>query len=215
MKAHLTTLICLCTALSAQAQITPIGSQDMLLGEASRTVDAGWKSNTWRDYKPGEFKYSRQANGIHTSIGGDRSLYVDTRSFYFSITPDLEKATLKIDREGKPLVPGLTWKSELVYDGLPASWCSDTKTKLESNFEVGASEPYTVKIDGKEVSVNVMPIVEKGFWNRCYSGKRVVRTLYSAELDAVVSIEFMTYDPRGKVHDASFRYNLTEVKRQL
>ena len=56
-------------------------------------------------------------------------------------------------------------------------------------------------------------MVERGWLNRCYSGKRFTRLLVSKDLGAMVSIEHIGYNPQEQVHENSYRVNVKEIKR--
>jgi hypothetical protein len=127
--------------------------------------------------------------------------------------PALAPDRLTSTREDKPLETGSTWRAENTFPMSPVSWCATNGYKFDSKFEVEAAEKFNLKIADKDVSVSVLPVVERGYWNRCYSGKRFVRMLYSKELDAIVSIEFLSYNPQGQVDPVSYRVNFKEIKR--
>ena len=66
----------------------------------------------------------------------------------------------------------------------------------------------------KETAVEVTPVVERGWWTKCYAGRRYTRFLVSKDLGAVVSIEHVGYTPQEQAHSSSFRLNVKEIKRQ-
>jgi hypothetical protein len=115
-------------------------------------------------------------------------------------------------RQGEGLESGAAWAAARTYAHAPASWCADPKAKFDSKFEVGVKEPYTLLIAGKETTIEVVPVVERGWWTKCVSGKRYTRLLVSRDLGAVVSIEHIGYTQQGQVHESSYRLNVKELK---
>ena len=94
------------------------------------------------------------------------------------------------------------------------NWCTnDLRSTFEGTFEVEPEETFNLRVDGQEVALVVLPVVERGVWKRCYSGKRYQRFLWSPELQTVVGIEFQTYNPMGKLHEASFSLRVKEIAR--
>jgi hypothetical protein len=201
----------------AIAQINPITEKDEITSELSRTVSVGWSKNTWSNFQLSRSPISlvRTPEGAQILRGGGTALAFDMSTFFqyqgAGLPQFVEK---KSNREDKPLTVGQTWKAEVTNVGQPAAWCSSTNnTKFDSKFEVEATEKYTLKINDVETTIEVLPVQEKGYWIRCYSAKRLVRSLYSKDLDAVVSLEFISYNTTGQVHESSFRYNMKEIKR--
>ena len=84
---------------------------------------------------------------------------------------------------------------------------------FEGSFEVEPQETYPLRIDGKDIALPVLPVVERRVWKRCYTGKRYQRFLWSPDLQTVVAIKFQTYNPLGKLHEASFSMRVKEIER--
>jgi hypothetical protein len=208
-------------SVSATAQvnsnITPLTDVDKITVEVSRNVAVGWSGNSWSNYRLSSEPLSirRQTTEMHTLSNAGFALTFDTGSFFQMIGNTSNLVTDKSSsRESKPLAAGQSWKAKIVYTGQPASWCPSTlETKFDSSFEVQQAEKINLKINGQDTTLDVLPVLEKGWWNRCVSGKRLVRSLYSPALDAVVSLEFLSYNPQGQVHEVSFRYNFKEINR--
>jgi hypothetical protein len=116
-------------------------------------------------------------------------------------------------RAAGDLKEGMGWSGQMDADFPPAAWCKEAHSVTVSNFEVEPAEKYEVVVDGNPRSVTVLPVVERGTWNRCYTGKRFTRTLYSPELGVPVAIEHVGYTPTGQVHGSSYRINVKELRR--
>jgi hypothetical protein len=217
------TIRCTIAALSLAAaqltfaQITPIADSDIITLESSRTVSVGWSSNTWTNYQVSRspITLTRTADSAHILRGGGLALTFDIGTFLQYQSVGLPQfAEKKSTRDGKPLEAGLEWKAEVTAVGRPATWCASTdNTKNDSKFEVQPAEKYTLKINEVDTILEVLPVLEKGWWTRCISGKRWARSLYSKDLDAIVSLEFLSYTSQGQLHESSFRYNIKEIKR--
>jgi hypothetical protein len=198
------------------AQISPLTDKDIVVAEVSRTVSVGWSKNTWTNFQSGEATYRRLPNDLQV-LDGDVTKFVVSTKTFFSHSQGMRSvpalAVQTSTRDDKSLEVGLTWKADNTFPMLPVSWCATNGYKFDSKFEVEAAESFTLKMADKDVVLSVLPVVEKGWWNRCYSGRRLVRMLYSKEIDAVVSIEFLSYTPQGQVDPASYRVNFKEIKR--
>ncbi|MDP1611296.1 MAG: hypothetical protein Q8M11_09570 [Sulfuritalea sp.] len=200
--------------------IAPLTGSVLFVTEFARDVSLGWSDKkTWSGYTPREVKWSRAADGVEVLAGTTASVLIDTKTYLHypaaaGVSQLSETFSQSTTREGQSLEPGASWKAERTYASAPATWCHDNKNFLDSKFEVEPHEPYTLIIDGKETTLQVTPVVERGWWNRCYSGKRFTRLLVSKDIGAVVSIEHIGYTPQGQAHDSSYRLNVKEIKRQ-
>jgi hypothetical protein len=198
--------------------IAPLTGNAMLIAESSRKVSLGWSDKTWSDYTPSELKWSRTAEGVEVLSGATGAVLVDLKTYFqYSVAAGVSKLTETVSenstRDGKSLEANAAWKADRTYRTSPASWCQTNEHKVDSSFEVGPKEPYTLILDGKQVTLDVTPVVEQGWWTRCYSGKRYTRFLVSRELGTVVSIEHIGYTPQGYAHESSYRFNVKEIKR--
>ncbi len=208
------------SSLGASAQgIAPLTGNVQLVTEFSRNVSLGSSDkNTWSDYTPREVKWSRTADGLEVLSGTTASILVDTKTYLHypaaaGVSQLSETISQKSTREGQKLEPGTSWKAERTYSSPPVSWCSNNNHNIDAKFEVEPREPYMLKIDGQETTLEVTPVVERGWWNRCYSGRRFTRLLVSTDLGAVVSIEHIGYTGQGQAHESSYRVNVKEIKK--
>jgi hypothetical protein len=202
-----------------QAAASPLGAQPVLAVELARNVRPAFFGNdhTWIDPQPGEMRIDRsqpeQLQLIGTS-GATWTLFL--KSWVQTLKPAGQGADPVLVHESTrpagPLASGQKWTARMVADQAPVNWCADTKGMVEGEFEVGPPQPYALKMQGQTTSVDVLPVVEKGRWSRCVSGKRYTRLLYAPALDAVVSVEFISYRPNGQPHESSFRFNVKEVR---
>ena len=220
MKYLLGTVALVLSTFCAFAQgIAPLTGNVLLVTEYTRNVSLGWSDKkTWSDYTPRDVTWSRTAEGLEVFSGATASVLVDTKTYLqypvaAGVSQLSETVSQSSTRTGNELEPGASWKAERTYTSTPATWCHDLKNYLDSKFEVEPREQYTLKIDGKDTTLEVTPVVERGWWNRCYSGKRFTRLLVSKDLGAVVSIEHIGYNPQGQVHESSYRVNVKEIKR--
>lgn len=216
----------ICSAGAGAQGIAPLTGKEQITAELARNVSPGWSNkHTWRDGVPAEISWSREADGLEVITGPTESILIDPKTLFhypasnagikeggvWKLRTTLATSSGKKDQ---PLEPGLTWKAERSSDSAPVSWCPSNKTQLESSFEVGAKEAYTLMIDDKPVTLDVVPVVEKGYWTRCYGGKRFTRYLVSKELGAIVSIEYIGYTPTGDVHDSSYRLSFKAINHR-
>jgi hypothetical protein len=220
MKHILGTIALVLWSLGVSAEgISPLTGNMLLVTEYTRSVSLGWSDKkTWSDYAPIEVTWARSADGLEVFSGAKSGVLVDARTYLHypvpaGVTQLSETISQSSTREGQKLEPGTSWKAERTYSSAPVSWCSSNNHNIDSKFEVEPREPYMLKIDGKETTLEVTPVVERGWWNRCYSGKRFTRLLVSRDLGAVVSIEHIGYTVQGQAHESSYRFNVKEVKR--
>lgn len=221
MKYAVFTAAVVLSTFGAFAQgIAPLTGSVLFVTEVARDVSFGWSDKkAWSGYVPTEMKWSRAVDGLEIFAGKTANILIDTKT-YFQYGAAAGESQLSetfsqsSTREGQSLEPGATWKADRTYAGQPATWCHDTKSNYDSKFEVDPREAYTLLIDGKETTLEVTPVVERGWWNRCYSGKRFTRLLVSREIGAVLSIEHVGYTPQGQAHSSSYRMNVKEIKRQ-
>ncbi|WP_396434540.1 hypothetical protein [Limnohabitans sp.] len=202
--------------------IPPLSSTDTVQAETSRTPKTTWlgKVEGWDKYEPRSFTVARGENAVQTLIGpvqANAKNQIDTHSFihigYTQATaPEIISTTTT--RPHAPLAPAMKWSSQVTYVGQPADWCkSELKMVLDGSYEVEPEESFALRIGGKEMSLPVLPVVQRGTWKRCYSGKTYQRFLWSPDLQTVVAVEFQTYNPLGKLHEASFSMRVKEVQR--
>lgn len=199
--------------------IAPLTDYTTLVTEFSRNVSLGGSDkNTWSDYTPRSVKWSRTADGLEVIGGTTANILVDTRTYLHypvavGVSQLSETVSQSTTRESQKLEPGTSWKADRTYTTAPVSYCAGNDHKVDSKFEVEPREPYKLVIDGKETTLEVIPVVERGWWTRCYSGKRYTRFLVSKDLGAVVSIEHIGYTGQGQAHESSYRLNVKEIKR--
>ncbi|MCX7155244.1 MAG: hypothetical protein NTW45_02205 [Rhodocyclales bacterium] len=212
------TLVLSSSAALAQS-VAPLTAGVVLVTEVTRNVSLGSNDkNTWSDFTPREVKWSRTVQGVEVLAGSTAGVLIDTRTYlHYQVAAGVSELSETIEqsstREGQTLEPGSSWKADRIYANPSASWCHDNRSKYDSKFEVGPREPYTLIIDGKETKLEVTPVVERGWWTKCYSGKRYTRFLVSKDLGAVVSIEHIGYNPQGQAHESSYRLNVKEIKK--
>jgi hypothetical protein len=206
---------------AAQSPVAPLSSNDLVLSETSRTAKTTWlgKFESWDKYEPRSFKIAREGESglvLKGAVQDNANNRLDTTSFthmgYLQETlPEIVSA--HTTRPAGPLLPGMKWTSQITYISAPASWCaSDLKMAIDTAYEAEPEESYALRIDGKDVTLPVIPIVSRGTWKRCYNGKLYQRFLWSPELQALLGLEFQTYNPLGKLHEASFSMRVKEVK---
>lgn len=226
MKKSLAAILFILSCGRALAQgLDPMTDKDQIVAEYSNTVSLGWGGKmTWSNYLPTDVKWSRSPDGLEVISDSSDSRLIDTKTYLhhpaslggrqvagaWQLTETVSQSTT---RDGRMLQPGTTWKADRSYVGAPVSYCAHNTSKLDSKFEVGTPEPYALVINGKPTTLDVTPVVERGYWTRCYSGKRYTRFLVSKDLDAVVSIEHVGYTPSGPAHESSYRLNIKEIKR--
>lgn len=207
---------------NAQEAPRPLSSTDTVQAEISRTAKTTWlgKFEGWDKYESRTFKVARDglsALVLKNAIQDMANNRVDTTSFTHIgyVQESVPEIVLtNTTRIAGPLKPGMTWNSHITYVAAPASWCaSDLKMAIDTTFETEPEETYTVRIDGTEKALPVIPIVSRGTWKRCYNGKLYQRFLWSPDLEALVGLEFQTYNPLGKLHEASFSMRVKEVQR--
>lgn len=198
---------------------------DRVEAEFSRSprITALGKLEGWEKFEARSYTLARGEGSVQTLMGAAgpgqplAKLWFDTRSF-MTLMYIQEKApaifSTNTDRAAQDLKPGNKWASHITYEGVPVNWCTnDLRSTFEGTFEVEPEETFNLRVDGQEVALVVLPVVERGVWKRCYSGKRYQRFLWSPELQTVVGIEFQTYNPMGKLHEASFSLRVKEIAR--
>lgn len=219
MKYILSSAVLVFLSISAFAQgIAPLTGNVLLVTEYTRNVSLGWSDKkTWSDYAPRELTWSHTADGLEVFSGAKASVLVDTKTYLHyaagaGISQLSETFSQSSTREGQKLDPGTSWKAERTYASAPVSWCANNSHNIDAKFEIEPREPYTLKIYGKDTTLEVTPVVERGWWTRCNSGKRFTRLLVSKDLGAVVSIEHIGYTGQGQAHESSYRFNVKEIK---
>ena len=197
--------------------LRPLGNAASLVTEFTNNVSSTFSGKvSGAGHVKHDIQFRRTAEGLEAWDGVRNTLLIDPRT-YFHFPEAVGTSKLadileqNVTRSDPQLAPNMSWKLNRTFQNHPESWCSDSKFKVESSFETQAVEKYTLKINGQDTTIDVIPVVEKGFWTKCYSGKRYTRFLVSRDLDAVVSLGFLTYDPRGKLHESSFQLNVVEI----
>lgn len=203
-------------ALSANGSL--VGADAVMRAELSKSVRPAWfnDDHRWSGAEPVDLRINRtrpELLMLDGSNGGQ--IVVFHRSWLQTVrrigaaeeAPSVHDST----RPEGALAPGQKWKSRLVAEQPPVDWCSDTRGQIEGDFEVGKAQTYNLVVNGQPQSLDVLPVVERGQWTRCFSGKRYTRMLYAPALDTVVSLEFITYRTTGQPHEASFRLQVKEI----
>jgi hypothetical protein len=207
---------------TAQEALRPLSSTDTVQAEFSRTAKTTWRGKVegWDKYESLSFTVTRGKDAVQTLIlplQAKAKLQIDTHSFIHigytqETAPEIISTTTTRARD--PLAPAMKWSSQVTYVGEPVNWCkSELKMVLDGSYEVEAEESFALRIGGKDMSLSVLPVVQRGTWNRCYSGKMYQRFLWSPDLQTVLAIEFQTYNPVGKLHEASFSMRVKEIER--
>jgi hypothetical protein len=220
MKCLLVAAALVLSAFGALAQsFVPLTDNTTLVTEFSRNVSLGGNDkNTWSDYTLRDMNWSRTADGLEVIRGTRASILVDTKTYlHFLVAVGVSQLSDTVSqsttREGQKLEPGTSWKADRTYTTVPVSYCSSNDHKVDSKFEVEPGESYKLVVDGKETTLEVIPVVERGWWTRCYTGRRYTRLLVSKVLGAILSIEHIGYTGQGQAHETSYRLNVKEIKR--
>jgi hypothetical protein len=206
----------------AQTAVAPLSPNDLVLAETSRTAKTTWlgKFEGWEKYESRSFKIARDAGTglvLKSAVQDMANNRLDTHSFthigYLQESlPEI--VSTNTTRTAGPIEPGTKWTSQITYVAAPANWCtSDLKMAIDSAYEAEPQESYDLRIDGKDVTLPVIPIVSRGTWKRCYNGKLYQRFLWSPDLQTLLGLEFQTYNPLGKLHEASFSMRVKELQR--
>ncbi len=204
----------------AHAQPTPSGTDTLtLIGETSRNISISFFGNerTWTDYRDTKLTRSEDARGawVYTFPGGSRVTFHPASAVQMLLPngyvepPTVSESNTRTTNE---LTTGQKWTVDRVNDFAPVEWCANTKGRVVSNFELLAPEDFAVLVDGKPTTLKVIPVIENGYWERCYQGKRYTRVLIAPEFKTVVSIEHIGYRPTGQPHESSYRFNVKEIK---
>lgn len=226
MNKQLAALLMVCVLGVVQAQdapkpLAPLTAGTVMRTEVSRSPDAefyytGKPAKSWKDWTPGAWtllKIDGQVSYYRNSVNDVR---FDARAFLNTAT-SLYKEHDIVEQSGErpagPLQPGQTWQASSRYVASPANWCSDLHTKLTGDYEVQPPEPYTVKIDGQEVTLQVNPVIRRGYWERCYRGPQTQRFIWSPELGVLLSLELLTYSPDRKLDPYSYIMRVTSIER--
>jgi hypothetical protein len=209
--------------VGAQEALRPLSSADTVQAESSRTAKTTWQGKVegWENYEPRTFTVVRGDGALQTLLVSFRGQVTKLRfdAASFSTIPYVQEKAPEVlaettTRQADALAPGLKWTTRITYVAAPADWCAnELKATFDGTFEVESQENYPLRIDGKDMTVSVLPVVERGTWNRCYKGKRYQRFLWSPDLQSVVAIEFQTYNPLGKLHEASYSMRVKEIVR--
>lgn len=206
------------TAPAAPATWAPLGADAVLRAEVSRSVRPAIFSDDhgWSGARPVELRASRSNAGLLVLDGSNGSQFLVFQKSWFQALRLVEAGSNPIhvhdsSRPAGALSTGQKWTARIVFEQAPVDWCNETRIQFEGKFEVGKAESYRLTLNGQPQSMEVLPVVERGTWSRCFSGKRYTRMLYAPALDAVVSIEFITYRTNGQPHEASFRMQVKEL----
>lgn len=199
--------------------VTPAVAPLQLIGETLRNISISFFGNerTWKDYRETKLTRTEDARGswLYAFPGGSQVIF-HPESAVQMLLPNgyAEPPTVSetSTRSTKELTTGQKWTVDRVNDFAPVDWCANTKGRVVSNFEVAAPEDYPILLDGKSVVLKVIPVIENGYWERCYQGKRFTKVLISPEYKTVVSIEHIGYRPTGQTHESSYRLNVKEIK---
>jgi hypothetical protein len=187
----------------------------------SRAPDAesvwnGKTARSWKNWTTGAWTLlkvdgttSLYRNSVN-DVRFDASSFANTATSLYKEHQILEQTG---QRPSGPLQAGQQWKSSVRYIASPANWCSDLEVKLTGDFEVLAAEPYTLKIDEQEVTLQVNPVVRRGYWQRCYTGPQTQRFVWSPELGVLLALELLTYDPANKLDPYSYSMRVTSIDR--
>jgi hypothetical protein len=214
-----------CTAVDAQTpspSLTPLGPGSVLHTEVSRTPDTefywtGKPAKSWKNWTSGAWtllKIEGSSSYYRNSVNDvrfDASTFLNTATALYKEHQILEQTG---QRPSGPLQVGQQWKASVRYVAAPANWCSDLETKLTGEFEVLAPEPYTLKIDDQEVTLQVNPVIRRGYWQRCYQGPQTQRFVWSPELGVLLSLEMLTYDPNNRLDPYSYVMRVTSIDRK-
>lgn len=197
--------------------LRPLGNSATFAVEFTNNVNATFSGDvSGTGYNKLDTQFRRTAEGLEAWDGTRYTMLIDPKSYFsFSEARGAPKLSDVIEqtftRTEPQLLPNISWKLDRKFQNSPASWCSQDHYRVESTFETQAPEKYTLKINGQDTTLEVIPVVEKGYWYKCYAGKRYTRFLVSKDLNAVLSIGFLTYNPRGQLHELSFRANVLEI----
>ena len=116
-----------------------------------------------------------------------------------------------VQRPEGPLQAGQKWQAHVRYIANPVNGCASLETTLMGDYEVQATEPYTLKIDGQEVTLQVQPVVRRGYWQRCYQGPQTQRFIWSPELGVLLALEMLTDDPQSRLDPYSYSMRVTFI----
>lgn len=221
MKHNAIATALLLASFSLYAQgVAPLNGNAVFVADFSRDVSLGSNDkNTWSGSAPTDVTWSRTASGVEVLSGKTSSVLIDTGTYlHYAVAAGTTQLTDTVSqsstRDGKKLEPGTTWKADRTYTTVPVTYCSGNDHKVDSKFEVEPREPYKLLIDGKETTLEVTPVIERGWWTRCYSGRRYTRLLVATDLGAVVSIEHVGFTPQGQAHSSSYRLIVKEIRKQ-
>jgi hypothetical protein len=217
-------LIALCamagTGAWSQEPLQPLPTGTKLVAEYSRQVSLAMFSGdrSWSEYRAVETVFVREATGeLLLTAAPDLSLRLDPVSFLHYRAgfgnPVAQDLKMSAARQPGQVAAGMRWQAELTADFPPASWCKDARWTVVSSIEIEPAELYEIAVAGQPMKVRVLPVVERGTWNRCYTGRRYTRTLYSPELGTILSVEHVGYTPTGQAHASSYRVNVKEIAR--
>lgn len=203
---------------ASKVDMSPLGKSASYVVDYTQNVSSAFSGDVnGRDYQRIAVQFLRTEEGLERWAGPTSTLLIDPKTLFFVADQfgdgkiaDVED---KNTRNELPLSAKMAWKSDRTIQAAAVPWCKDTKSRVDSKFETLPAEKYSLKINGQDASIDVIPVVERGYWYRCYSGKRYSRILVSKELNAVVSVAYLTYDPTGNLHSSSNRVNVVEINR--
>lgn len=187
--------------------------------EVSRTPDADftWNGKTarsWRNWTPGAWTLLKMDGQVSYYRNAVNDVRFDAQAFTNTAT-SLYKEHQILEQKGRrpegPLQAGQKWQAHVRYIANPVNWCASLETTLMGDYEVQATEPYTLKIDGQEVTLQVQPVVRRGYWQRCYQGPQTQRFIWSPELGVLLALEMLTYDPQSRLDPYSYSMRVTFI----
>lgn len=208
-------------AQEAAKPLPPLPAGTVLRTEVSRTPDAefyftGKPAKSWKNWTPGAWTFLKRDGLVSYYRNSVNDVRFDASTFINAATALYKEHEVREQagqRPAGPLQPGQTWEARMRYVASPVNWCSDPETTLTGDFEVQATEPYTVKIDDQEVTLQVNPVIRRGYWQRCYRGPQTQRLIWSPELGVLLSVELLTYSPDRKLDPYSYVMRVTSIER--
>ncbi len=224
-RKNLSTFLILSAMAMAQAQeaappIRTIQAGAILRTEVSRTPDTelnwnGKPARAWRNWTPGAWTLLKMDGPVSYYRNSVNDVRFDALAFTNTATT-LYKEHHILEQKGQrpegPLQSGQKWQASVRYISNPVNWCASLETKLTGDFEVQDTEPYTLKIDGQEVTLQVQPVVRRGYWQRCYQGPQTQRVIWSPQLGVLLSLELLSYDPQSRLDPYSYIMRVTSIE---
>lgn len=233
MKKFLSLILC-ATSMMAYAQTSTLTGTYAAVTEFSTSVDkvdasafSSALKMTWNNVNKREGVTVKVLDGLDKdgkTIANNWVVFQGSAAF----TPTFDRATMMffpfamakagtLDTKFIGSVEnGKKWASKYTIVSNPATWCPSTlDTDLKADNTVGEKETYELVIDGTKTTLNVFPIYENGWWQRCVSGRAIRKFLYSPELNTHVSVEWVQYRsaPNNMDVAVSQMFRLLELKK--